>query len=141
MSYLLDTNVVSETRRRTPDAGVIAWLGAVGQEQLFVSVLTLGELANGVARYRRRDARAAESLAHWLQGIELLFADRVLPIDAATAMTWGEMGADRSRPVIDTLLAATAQVHGLTLVTRNLKDVADLAVPVLDPWDASGAVR
>ena len=138
MSFLLDTNVVSETRRKVPDGHVVAWLAAVGQDELYVSVLTLGELANGVARRRLRDPDGAASLAHWLEGIELLFADRVLPIDTAVAVAWGEFSADRSRPVVDTLLAATAMVHGLPLVTRNLKDIEGLPVPVLDPWQPSG---
>ena len=140
MNFLLDTNVVSETRRRVPHRSVIDWLAQVEQDQLYLSVLTLGELTKGVALRRRRDPRGAANLAHWLDGIELLFADRVLPVDAADANVWGEMSANRSRPVIDTLLAATAQVHALTLVTRNVKDVGDLPIPVLDPWDSSQSV-
>ena len=135
MSFLLDTNVISETRRRRPDPNVIAWLESTAQQDLFVSVLTLGELAQGVARHRRKDAAAAASLDHWLTGIRELFADHVIPIDTETAMVWGRLNAERPLPVIDSLLAATALAHGHTLVTRNVKDVEGTGVSFVDPWE------
>lgn len=134
MSFLLDTNVVSETRRRNPDAAVLAWLEPIDPKDLHVSVLTLGELAVGIARLRRKDPRAAAALDHWLSGIEDLFADRVIAIDATVAKAWGGLNAERPLPAILSLLAATAQVHGLALVTRNAKDVASTGVTVIDPW-------
>jgi predicted nucleic acid-binding protein len=132
--YLLDTNVISETRKVRADNGVIAFLSAAEATGLFLSVLTLGELRKGVAAKARTDPGAAEQLGAWVDGIETTFADRILPIDAATARRWGELSASRSLPVIDTLIAATAISHGLTLVTRNTRDVQSTGVPLVDPW-------
>jgi toxin FitB len=134
--YLLDTNVISETRRSRPDAGVIGFLSAASAEGLFLSVLTLGELRKGVALKRRTDPVAARELARWVEGIATNFADRILPIDIATALRWGELSAGGNPPVIDTLIAATALSRDLTLVTRNTKDVQSSGVPLLDPWHA-----
>ena len=134
--YLLDTNVISETRRFRPDAGVIGFLSAASAEGLFLSVLTLGELRKGVALKRRADPVAARELARWVEGIATNFADRILPIDTATALRWGELSAVGTPPVIDTLIAATALSRDLTLVTRNTKDVQSSGVPLLDPWRA-----
>lgn len=135
-AYLLDTNVISETRKSHADSGVIAFLSAADTSGLFLSVLTLGELRKGVALRRRADPPTADRLAAWVDGIETTFADRVLPIDAATARCWGELSAGRTLPVIDTLIAATALSRGLTLVTRNTRDVAATGVPLIDPWQA-----
>jgi predicted nucleic acid-binding protein len=132
--YLLDTNVVSETRRTRADSGVMAFLSAADAAGLFLSVLTLGELRKGVGAKRRTDPNAADRLGAWVDGIETVFADRVLPVDAAAARIWGELSAGRSLPVIDTLIAATAIGRGLTLVTRNTSDVASTGVPLVDPW-------
>lgn len=134
VAYLMDTNVVSETRRKKADVGVMAFLRAVDSSSLYMSVLTLGELRKGVAAKRREDPLAAKALAAWVEGLEAGFADRILGIDLAIARLWGEWSADSPRPVIDTLLAATASVHGLTLVTRNLQHVRGLPVTVHDPW-------
>ncbi len=134
MSFLLDTNVISETRKRNPDRNVLAWLQAADQAGLFISVLTIGELTKGIALHRRRDPGAAASLAHWLHGIEELFADRIILIDAPIARIWGELNVERPLPVIDSLLAATAKVRGFTLVTRNVKDVQSIGVAVVSPW-------
>ena len=135
MSYLLDTNVISETRKRQPDPNVLAWLQDADHADLHISVLTIGELTKGIALYRRRDPGAAASLAHWLRGIEELFADRIILIDAPIARMWGEFNAERPLPVIDSLLAATAKVRGFTLVTRNVKDVRSTGAAVVNPWD------
>ena len=132
--YLLDTNLISETRKTRADAGVVAFLTAADAAGLFLSVLTLGELRKGVEAKRRTDAVAAAHLSAWVDGIETTFADRVLPLDAAAARLWGELSASRTLPVIDTLIAATAITHGLTLVTRNTHDVAGTGVPLVDPW-------
>jgi toxin FitB len=133
-AYLLDTNVVSETCKRRADSGVMAFLAAADAGQLFLSVLTLGELHRGVAAKRQADPVAADQLGAWVDGIETSFADRVLPIDTATARRWGELSAGRSLPVIDTLIAATAISRGLVLVTRNTRDVESTGVPLVDPW-------
>jgi len=134
VTYLLDTNVLSETRKKQADAGVTAFLEAVDSSALYLSVLTIGELRKGVAVKRRTDPLAAKALAAWVEGLEFGFADRILGIDAATARLWGDWSADRPRPVVDTLLAATAVQHGLTLVTRNARDVSGLLVKVHNPW-------
>ncbi|MBI5165337.1 MAG: type II toxin-antitoxin system VapC family toxin [Magnetospirillum sp.] len=136
MSFLLDTNVVSETRRKVPDANVLAWFGRANPADLFISVLTLGEIAKGIAAVGRRDANAGRGLTDWLDGLRLHFADRLLPIDATTAEQWGRLSAVRPLPVIDSLLAATASVHGLTLVTRNRRDFEGTGIAVVNPWEA-----
>ena len=135
MSFLLDTNVVSETRKRAPSPGVLAWLSRVSEGELFLSVLSLGELHRGVLLKGKTDASAAAALAHWLNGIEVLFSDRLLPVDAAVCRQWAAFTTTPTLPVIDSLLAATASVHGLTIVTRNLKDFEGLGVATLNPWD------
>jgi len=134
VGYLLDTNIVSETRKICPAPSVSAFLEAADPSALFVSALTLGELRKGVAARRRVDPISADQLGGWVDGIETNFADRILPVDGAVARIWGELSARRSFPVIDTLIAATAIARGLTLVTRNTRDVANTGVPLLDPW-------
>ena len=134
--YLLDTNVISETRRSRADSGVMAFLSAADATGLFLSVLTLGELRKGVEARRRTDPVAAGQLGAWVDGIEMTFADHVLPVDAAAARHWGELSAGRALPVIDTLIAATAIGHGLTLVTRTTRDVESTGVRLVDPWQA-----
>jgi predicted nucleic acid-binding protein len=134
MQYLLDTNVLSETRKRHADHRVLAFIAETDPSTLYLSVLTLGELRKGVMLKHCSDPSAAESIAAWVDGLEFSFADRILGIDAATARLWGELSAQRSRPVVDTLLAATALVHGLTLVTRNTSDVQDIDVKLLNPF-------
>lgn len=134
LEYLLDTNVLSETRKKKADAGVIAFLQAAEASTLYISVLTLGELRKSVAKKKREDAEMAKRLADWVDGLEYSFADRILGVDAATARLWGDWSSERPRPVVDTLLAATAVLHGLTLVTRNVRDVRGIAVKLLDPW-------
>lgn len=134
--YLLDTNIISETRKTRADSGVMAFLSSADAAGLYLSVLTLGELRKGVAAKRRTDPVAADRLGAWVDGIETIFADRILPVDAAAASRWGELSAGRSMPVIDTLIAATAIVHGLTLATRNTRDFESTGVPLVDPWQA-----
>ena len=134
VAYLLDTNVLSETRKKKADAGVMAFLQATDSSALYLSVLTLGELRKGIAIKRRTDLTAARALAGWLEGLEFGFVDRILPIDGPTARLWGDWSGDRPRPVIDTLLAATAAKHSLTLVTRNTRDISGLPVKVHNPW-------
>lgn len=134
LQYLLDTDVLSETRRKQADERVISFLSAAESSALYISVLTLGELRKGVALKKRSDPDAAKKIASWVDGLEFAFADRVLGINAATATLWGELSAQRTRPVVDTLLAATAVVHELTFVTRNTSDVRGIKLKLLDPW-------
>lgn len=137
LEYLLDTNVLSETRKKRADAGVIAFLQAAEASSFYISVLTLGELRKGVAKKMREDEYEAKRLADWVDGLEYSFADRILGIDAATARLWGDWSSERPRPVVDTLLASTAVLRGLTLVTRNIRDVRGLPVKLLNPWSES----
>ena len=137
MSYLIDTNVLSELRRRDPDANVVRWMADRPASTLFLSVLTLGELRKGVEGLPEGDRK--RRLLDWLE-VELpaYFGGRVLPVDASVADRWGRLQAQAGRPVpaIDSLLAATALAHGLTLVTRNLRDFQHPDLTVLDPWVA-----
>jgi predicted nucleic acid-binding protein len=134
LTFLLDTNVVSEPRRRKPDTAVVAWLREQQSDLLFVSALTLGEIALGAEARGRRDPAAGRSLSTWLGSIRTGYSDRILPVTGDIAETWGRLGARRPLPVIDGLLAATALVHRLTLVTRNVRDFDGLGVRLLDPW-------
>lgn len=113
---------------------MLAFLNSVSPGSLYLSCLSIGELKKGIALKMKTDATAAKSIATWVEGLETHFADRILNIDATVAKLWGEWSAQRPRPVIDTLLAATAVVHDLMLVTRNDQDIADLPVKVLNPW-------
>lgn len=132
--YLLDTNVLSESRRKHADVGVVSFLGQTEPSLLMISVLTLGELRKGVVLKQKTDPDAARRLEVWVDGLEISFTAQILGIDASAARLWGEWSAQRPRPIVDTLLAATAFTHKLTLVTRNTADVADLPVEILNPW-------
>ena len=132
--YLLDTNVLSESRRKQANAGVTAFFTQTDPSLLRISVLSLGELRKGVVIKRSSDRNAAHQIGSWIDGIELSFQGQIVGIDTATARLWGEWSAQRTRPVVDTLLAATARVHDLTLVTRNTADVGDLPIQILNPW-------
>lgn len=134
MGFLLDTNVLSETRKKKPDVGVLKFLQSTEAAELYLSVLTMGEFRKGVLAKTREDADAGRRLSAWVDGLEASFADRILKIDLPIVRLWGEWSSERPRPVVDTLLAATAAVHELTLVTRNLRDVADLLVKTVNPW-------
>ena len=134
MTYLLDTNILSETRKRQPAAGVTNWIAATPAERLHVSVLTLGEIEQGISRIRGRgDNEQAASLERWLREVELGFADRILPITLPVASAWGRQQHAQRLPVIDGLIAATAKVNSLTVVTRNAKDFERTGAQVLNP--------
>jgi toxin FitB len=135
LSYLLDTNVLSELRRKKPNRGVVAWFSKRSSTTLYLSVLTIGEIRKGVEGVDDLERRAA--LTDWLDAeLPAFFTGRILPIDVHVADRWGGMMADARRPLpaIDSLLAATAAQHGLTMVTRNEKDFSDLGVMVVNPW-------
>jgi toxin FitB len=137
LSYLIDTNVLSELRRKQPDARVVSWMQVRPAPTMFLSVLTLGEIRKGIERLQTGQRK--QSLIDWLE-VELprYFIGRLLDIDAQTAERWGRLmaAAGRPLPAIDGLLAATALQHDLTLVTRNTQDFAGLGVQLINPWEA-----
>lgn len=142
MSWLLDTNVVSELRKGTRcDPGVAAWIEGVDDEELFLSVLVIGELRRGIELVRRKDAPAGEALDAWLRRTVEDHADRILAVDGAIAEQWGKLGSPSPISTIDGLLAATALVHGLTLVTRNTKDIARTGVKFENPFSSRARPR
>jgi predicted nucleic acid-binding protein len=135
VSYLIDTNIISELRKGAHcDAHVGAWYASIADEDLFLSTLVLGEIRKGVELARPRDTGKAAALERWLREVEAAFDGRILGIDNTVSDQWGHMSAIRPVPVIDGLLAATALTNGLTLVTRNDRDVAGLGATVLNPF-------
>jgi predicted nucleic acid-binding protein len=131
--YLLDTNIVSETRRGSSEA--TAWIRSVKGRTLHVSVITLGEIMRGIQLKERKDPKAAAILAEWLIALRELHRGTVLPVTEAIALDWGRLSADRSRNTADGLIAATARVHDLILVTRNVTDFEDTGVSIINPWN------
>ena len=135
MSFLIDTNVISEVRKGTwCDPNVAAWYSSIKDTDLYLSALILGEIRKGIELARPRDPAKAEALQGWLDAVVEAFGDRMIPVDRIVSDAWGRMSATRPIPAIDGLLAATAKVHDLTLVTRNDADVAGLGVRVLNPF-------
>lgn len=136
MSLLLDTNIFSELRKGAKaNARVRSWFAGVAPEEIYLSVLAIGELRRGVELVRRRDSRQADALERWLLRVVKDHEERILVVDGAVAEQWGRLTAMRPGSVVDTLMAATALVHGLVLVTRNLKDVAWTSVRCLNPFE------
>jgi predicted nucleic acid-binding protein len=134
VSFLLDTNVISDLRRaRHADVRLLDWFAAQSPDELYLSVITIGEIRQGAEELRRRDVAQADRLTRWLDELVRFYDDRLLPLTATVADEWGRLRAIRSVPVIDAFLAATCRIHGLTLVTRNIRDFAGLRVSVLDP--------
>jgi predicted nucleic acid-binding protein len=137
LSYLVDTNVVSELRKGDRcNPGVAAWFAQISTDEIYLSVLTLGEVRKGIENIRRRDQASAAALEAWFEELIVAYPGRWLPVDAAIAEQWGRFNIPDPLPVLDGLLAATARVHGLTLVTRNLKDVERTGVECLNPFAA-----
>ncbi len=134
--YLLDTCVVSEARRHTPQA--VTWIRSAQPDTLFISAITVGEIMKGIMMKMRVDAPAAAPLVRWLDELRFVYASRILPIDDAVAATWGRMMGQKTRPVVDALIAATARVNNKVLVTRNVRDFADMGVEIVDPWALAG---
>lgn len=135
MSYLVDTNALSELRRKAPDANVVAWFAKRPPVTLYLSVLTLGEIRKGVDGVA--DTPRRQALTDWLEtDLPLFFTGRVLSVNATVADRWGRLvaAAGRPLPAIDSLLAATALTHDLVLVTRNTKDFSGLPVQLFNPW-------
>ena len=131
--YLLDTNVISELRRPRPHAGLVAWLSGITPEQVFISAVTLGELQAGVENTRRRDRGRAEIIESWIDSVAASY--NVLPMDGGAFRRWGKlMHGKPANLIADAMIAATATLHNLTVVTRNLKDFERLGVPALNPF-------
>lgn len=136
MNYLLDTNIISEVRKgERCDRNVAAWYDSIDDVDIYLSVLVLGEIRRGVERVRPNDPAQARALEKWLTTVVESFADRILPVDQAVADEWGRMGAKRPVSTVDALLAATAKIHGMTLATRNVSDVADLGASFVNPFE------
>ncbi|CAN7630613.1 type II toxin-antitoxin system VapC family toxin [Rhizobium sp. LjRoot258] len=138
MKYLLDTNVVSELRKvgdGKADANVTKWVGAQDSNDLFISAITILEIERGILTTQRRDTAQGSRLRGWMDSrVRPEFAERVLPIDDAVATRCAHLHIPDRRNEADALIAATALVHGLTVVTRNLQDFDDTGVIVVDPW-------
>ncbi|MGA7802865.1 MAG: type II toxin-antitoxin system VapC family toxin [Gammaproteobacteria bacterium] len=136
MNYLIDTNIISEIRKGNRcDPNVASWYAKIEDASLYLSVLVIGEIRKGIERIRSKDPAQAGALENWLLAVDKAFGERILPIDRAVADEWGRFNVGRPVPVIDGLLAATAKVHRMTLVTRDTADIAGLDVQVLNPFD------
>lgn len=138
MSWLLDTCALSEYAKKAPAPKVIAWLDDQDEASLFISVITLGEIEKGILKLRATDKRRSQKLTAWLGKVEQRFAGRILPLDTAALHVWAQLAAHaelagQPLPVMDSLMMATAQCHGLTVVTRNVQDFARYP-QVLNPW-------
>lgn len=137
MSYLLDTNVLSETRKRNRNGGVADWISTIDPDRMYLSTLTIGEISRGITHlHERGDGRQATVIESWLEDVVHGFGARIVPVTLEIARAWGTQSATRPVPVVDGLIAATARVHGWTLVTRNVKDVDPTGVRVLNPFTA-----
>ena len=135
MNYLLDTNVLSESRKGARcDPAVAAWLSGRAKADLWTSAIVIGEIRRGIERIRARDPAQAQAFERWLDQVKGDFAGRILAVDERTAEAWGELDAREPLPAADGLIAATAQVHGMTVVTRDVADIARTGVPLLNPF-------
>ena len=135
MNYLIDTNIIAEVRKGNKcDPSVAKWYEKIEDASLYLSVLVIGEIRKGIDRVRSNDNAQANAIENWLLAVDRAFGERILPIDRAVANEWGRLNANRPLPVIEGLLAATAKIHRMTLVTRNIADIADLDVHILNPF-------
>ena len=133
--WLLDTMVISELRKRTPDPNVVNWLSSAPEKSLFISVVTISEIQRGIALQRNQDAPFAERLQHWLDEMMRNYGDRVLPVTPQIACRWGELTALVGHDGADVVIAATALQHGLSVVTLNERHFSPFSVPVLNPYN------
>ena len=138
MNYLFDTNVLSELTAKNPDANVVTWVENIDQENIFLSVVAIGELKKGIEKLP--GSRKKKDLISWLENDLLIrFGERIIPLDLPVMLVWGTMVAELEKagtplPAIDSLLAASASQRGLTLVTRNTKDFEPAGIPFINPW-------
>lgn len=131
---LLDTVVLSELRKSRPLPKVVAWLHRQQADQLFISVVSLGEIERGIVKARQTDAAFAQSLLVWLEDLVLLYSDRILPVSAPIARNWGRLSAELGHEGADLLIAATALEHGLAVATRNVRHFKPTEVEVVNPF-------
>ena len=140
--HLLDTNVVSELRKgKRANANVRAWFQTTEADELFLSVLVVGEIRRGIELVRSKDRVQARALERWLTGLQSGYADRILAVTSAIAETWGQLSVTTRPSVVDGLMAATALEHDLTLVTRNVDDVKRTGVNLLNPFEPPNKPR
>jgi predicted nucleic acid-binding protein len=136
LNYLIDTNIISEVRKgRRCDPNVASWYEKIEDASLYLSVLVIGEIRKGIERVRLRDSAQAHAIENWLAAVDAAFGERILPVNRAVANEWGRLNVRRPLPVIDGLLAATAKIHHMTLVTRDTVGIADLDVSILNPFE------
>ena len=136
MAFLLDTNVISEARKQSPDSKVRIWLASVPEPELYLSVLVVGEVRQGIERLRRRDPAQAAPYDSWLSSLLHGFADRLVPVTAEVCEEWGRLNVPDPLPVVDGLMVATAKVRDWTFVTRDVGDLARTGVRLLNPFAA-----
>ena len=134
--HLIDTVVLSELRKPQRDAGLASWVERQRTTDLFVSVITIGEIERGIARQRASDPDFAAALAAWLDRVLALYGERILPFDLPVARRWGQLSAAFGNDSADLMIAATALEHGLTVVTRNVSDFKPTGVATLNPFDS-----
>jgi toxin FitB len=132
--YLLDTVVLSEMRKRSPDKNVVRWFGARDPASLFVSTITIGEIERDAALQRPQNPMFADALSSWVERLLADYRDRVIPVDIGIARHWGRLGALVGHTGIDLLIAATALENGFTVVTRNVRHFAPTGLPVENPF-------
>ena len=131
--FLLDTDVLSALRRHERNPETVRWVETHGTSDLYISVVTIGEIERGITQQQRRAPSFAHELALWLDRVLASYSDRILPIDAATARRWGQLSAGLGHDGADLLIAATALEHGLTVVTRNVRHFGPTGVPLINP--------
>ena len=132
--FLLDTNVISALRKEEGVSNLTRWMSSQRMSDLYMSVVSVGEMEQGIARQQRRNPAFAETLASWLDSVLAVYGDRILPVDLAAARRWGILSGMLGNSNTDLLIAATALEHGLTVVTRNVRHFEPTGVPVLDPF-------
>jgi toxin FitB len=135
VSILLDTVVLSELRKSKPAASVLRWVRAQKADDLFISVVSIGEIERGIEMARKSDAAFAEQLGQWLETLLTVYGDHVLPVSAVVARRWGNLSAKLGHDGADTLIAATALTHGLTVATRNVRHFSPTGVAVVNPFE------
>ena len=132
--FLLDTVIVSELRKKTPNARVVKWISSQHEDGLYLSVITLGEIERGIEKSRKEDPLFADALTAWLESMTRLYTDRILPISATIARRWGRLSVQLGHDGADVLIAATALTHGLTVITRNTSHFKPTGVSVINPF-------